>query len=115
LKGFIGIVKEKKEYKDLEILENLLVASNYAGISIGNVGTGAVHAMSYPLGGKYHIPHGESNYALFTGVFKTYTSLNPDGEIKIINSLIAEILQCDIENVYEELETLLNDLIKESH
>jgi len=47
--------------------------------------------MSYPLGGKYHIPHGESNYALFTGVFKTYTSLNPDGEIKIINSLIAEI------------------------
>ena len=112
LSTFIKIVKEKKDYKDLDLLESLLMASNFAGISIGNVGTGAVHAMSYPLGGKYHIPHGESNYALFTEVFKTYTSLNPNGEIKRLNSLIAEILNCDIETVYDELEILLNDLIK---
>ena len=41
-------------------------------------GCAAVHAMSYPLGARYHVPHGESNYAIFTEVLKTYLRLAPD-------------------------------------
>ena len=34
------------------------LASFYAGVAITASGTTAVHALSYPLGGKYHIAHG---------------------------------------------------------
>lgn len=49
---------------------NMLIASFYAGVAITASGTTAVHALSYPLGGKYHIPHGVSNAILLTPVMK---------------------------------------------
>lgn len=55
-----------------ELNRSFLIASNYAGIAFGNAGCGAIHAMSYPLGAGYHVPHGESNYVFFTSVFKKY-------------------------------------------
>ncbi len=45
------------------------------GPGFGTAGCAAVHATSYPLGGKYHVAHGESNYAMFTGVLKNYMEL----------------------------------------
>ncbi len=67
-----------------------LKASNYAGIAFGNNGCGAVHAMSYALGGKYHVPHGESNYEFFTDVLKTYFKKQPVGKIQYIMDLITD-------------------------
>ncbi len=67
-----------------------LKASNYAGIAFGNNGCGAVHAMSYALGGKYHVPHGESNYQFFTDVLYTYYKKQPEGKIQDIMNLIAD-------------------------
>lgn len=49
---------------------NMLIASFYAGIAITASGTTAVHALSYPLGGKYHIAHGVSNAMLLVPVMK---------------------------------------------
>jgi len=45
-------------------------ASFYAGVAITASGTTAVHALSYPLGGKYHIAHGVSNAILLMPVMK---------------------------------------------
>ena len=112
LKVFKKIALEDEDYRNTELLEKLLMASNYAGIAFGNVGTGLVHAMSYPLGGKYHIPHGESNYLLFTEIFKNYSKANPDGEIRHLNACIAEGLGCEISDVYDKLEELLGKLIE---
>lgn len=44
------------------------IASFYAGIAITASGTTAVHALSYPLGGKYHVAHGVSNAILLSPV-----------------------------------------------
>ena len=46
------------------------LAAFYAGVSIACSGTTAVHALSYPLGGKYHIPHGVSNAILLMPVMQ---------------------------------------------
>lgn len=54
----------------LDAKNNMLLASFYAGVAITASGTTAVHALSYPLGGKYHIPHGVSNAILLTPVMK---------------------------------------------
>lgn len=48
----------------------MLLGSFYAGVAITSSGTTAVHALSYPLGGKYHIAHGVSNAMLLTPVMK---------------------------------------------
>jgi len=44
------------------------VAAFYGGLAITASGTTAVHALSYPLGGKYHIAHGVSNAMLLVPV-----------------------------------------------
>jgi len=46
------------------------IAALYAGFAITAAGTTAVHALSYPLGGKYHIPHGVSNAILLAPVMR---------------------------------------------
>ncbi|MGG5372688.1 iron-containing alcohol dehydrogenase [Enterococcus sp. AZ196] len=54
----------------LEAKSRMLLGSFYAGVAITSSGTTAVHALSYPLGGKYHIAHGVSNAMLLTPVMK---------------------------------------------
>ena len=49
---------------------NMQLASFYAGVAITASGTTAVHALSYPLGGKYHIAHGVSNAILLVPVMR---------------------------------------------
>ena len=47
-----------------------LVPFAVQSIAITAAGTTAVHALSYPLGGKYHIAHGVSNAILFAHVME---------------------------------------------
>ena len=42
----------------------MALGSLYGGLCLGPVNTGAVHALAYPLGGQFHIPHGVSNAML---------------------------------------------------
>ena len=111
LKGFRTIVAEGPEARK-PLLEDFLFASTYAGVAFSNAGCAAVHALSYPLGGTFHVPHGESNYAMFTGVMKNYMEIRQDGEIAVLNACMAEILECDIADVYDKLEDLLNHLVQ---
>ncbi len=110
LEGYKLIAKNGQDARK-SIIKDFLIASTYAGIAFGNAGCAAVHAMSYPLGAKYHIPHGEANYAMFTGVYKAYMSIKSDGKIKELNKHLANILNCDEADVYDEIEVLLNNII----
>ena len=111
LGGYKIIAKEGPDAR-IPLLKDFLIASNYAGIAFGNAGCAAVHALSYPLGAKYHVPHGESNYAMFTGVMNNYMEIKSDGEIARLNAYIANILGCSVDNVYAELENLLNVILQ---
>ena len=110
LHGYQRLVSEGREALHI-LLDDFLVASNFAGIAFGTAGCAAVHAMSYPLGGKYHVAHGESNYAMFTGVLKNYLELRQDGEIAVMNEFLARLLGCGTQAVYDRLEELLNQLL----
>ena len=48
---------------------------------------------------------------MFTGVMNCYMSIKSDGEIAKLNRFIADILGCEPEHVYEELEKLLNVIL----
>ena len=56
--------------QDQEAREALAFGSLYGGLCLGPVNTAAVHALSYPLGGEFHIPHGLSNAILLPSVMK---------------------------------------------
>lgn len=47
--------------RDPLVRENMLMGSLFAGMAFANAPVAAVHALAYPLGGHYHLPHGLSN------------------------------------------------------
>jgi len=63
-KLFASLETTVAEPGNLEARLNMLWASYYGGAAIAHAGTHLVHAMSYPLGGKYHLPHGVANAIL---------------------------------------------------
>lgn len=65
-----------KDGKDVEAREALALGSLYGGLCLGPVNTAAVHALSYPLGGEFHIPHGLSNAILLPSVMKFNAEVN---------------------------------------
>ena len=54
--------------------------SYLAGVAFFNAGAGAVHALAYPLGGQFHISHGESNALLLPYVL---THIEKIAEIRL--------------------------------
>ncbi|OBX38099.1 NAD-dependent methanol dehydrogenase [Halomonas elongata] len=53
---------------NLAAREDMATGSLMAGLAFGNAGVGAVHALAYPLGGRYHLAHGVSNALLLPHV-----------------------------------------------
>ena len=67
---FNNIVEATLNPDAMEAKKKMLIAAFYAGVAITASGTTAIHALSYPLGGKYHIAHGVSNAILLMPVMK---------------------------------------------
>lgn len=111
LQGFKKIVANGPEHR-MNLLDEFLTASDLAGIAFGNAGTGAVHAMSYPLSGNYHVTHGEANYQFLTEVFKKYQQENPTGGIVELNKFLGNVMGCEPDGVYPKMEELLEKIIE---
>lgn len=63
-KLFANLETTLHEPENLQARLEMLWASYYGGASIAHAGTHLVHALSYPLGGRYHLPHGVANAIL---------------------------------------------------
>lgn len=55
---------------DIKAREAMLLGAMLAGQAFANAPVGAVHALAYPLGGWFHIPHGHSNSLVLPHVLK---------------------------------------------
>ena len=53
---------------DAEARGKMLLAAHLAGIAFANAPVAGVHALAYPLGGHFHVPHGLSNALMLTHV-----------------------------------------------
>ena len=72
-----------------------LRAAANAGVAFGNAGCGPVHALSFAIGGKYHVPHGESCYQYFLPVLRYYKANSAGGKLAQLEALLREILHAD--------------------
>ncbi|MBS1654442.1 MAG: iron-containing alcohol dehydrogenase [Bacteroidetes bacterium] len=59
-----------KNGDNIEAREKVAMGSLYGGFCLGPVNTAGVHALSYPLGSMYHLPHGLSNALLLPYVME---------------------------------------------
>lgn len=55
---------------DIEARSAMLLGSCLAGIAFANAPVAAVHALAYPLGGHFHVPHGLSNALVLAPVLE---------------------------------------------
>jgi 4-hydroxybutyrate dehydrogenase len=112
MRGYKAII-EKGEGERLAHLKDFVLASNYAGIAFGNAGCAAVHALSYSIGGAFHVPHGEANYQFFTEVLKTYVKKEPDGRIGELTKILAKVMdEPEDAAIYDKLDVFLGRLIE---
>ncbi|ETN92778.1 1,3-propanediol dehydrogenase [Gammaproteobacteria bacterium MOLA455] len=59
-----------KQGNNLAAREAMLLGAMLAGQAFANAPVAAVHALAYPLGGNYHIPHGLSNSLVLPHVLR---------------------------------------------
>lgn len=71
------LARAVRDGNDLEARSSLALGSLYGGLCLGPVNTAAVHALAYPLGGRFHVPHGVSNAVLLPTVSRFNLSAAP--------------------------------------
>ncbi len=98
--GYKYLIENGKE-KWIDRAEEFINASNFAGLAFCSAGCAAVHALSYPLGGGYHIPHGEANQLVFAATFRKYKEKQPVGKINELEKVWAEMLGVEPEEALE--------------
>ena len=65
-----NITTAVKQGDNLEARSAMLLGAMLAGQAFANAPVAAVHALAYPLGGNYHIPHGLSNSLVLPHVLR---------------------------------------------
>ena len=65
-----SVLKAVHDGADVQARSNMLLGSMLAGQAFANSPVAAVHALAYPLGGHFHIPHGLSNALVLPHVLR---------------------------------------------
>lgn len=63
-----ALPKAVRDGNDKEARIAMSYGSYFAGIAFYSAGVGAVHALAYPLGGEFHLAHGDSNAVMLSYV-----------------------------------------------
>ncbi|MDN3638691.1 iron-containing alcohol dehydrogenase [Simiduia curdlanivorans] len=96
---------------NLEARAAMLLGACLAGQAFANAPVAAVHALAYPLGGHYHIPHGLSNALVLTAVLRFNAS-----HAHLLYAQLADIFVAnpapDTEQACEQFINALDDLIQ---
>ena len=86
-----------RDGNNVDARHDMLLAALFGGMCIASSSTTAVHALAYPLGGKYHIPHGLSNAVLLPYVMQ----FNLDATVEKFRD-IAEAMGLDVRGIPAE-------------
>lgn len=88
---------------DLEARADMALGSYYGGVALAGAGAGAVHALAYPLGSRFHIPHGVSNSLMFPHVVRENHAAAPEKFARV-----AELLGESIEGISRDAAAALS-------
>ena len=97
-----------------EARANMLLGAMLAGQAFANAPVAAVHALAYPLGGHYHIPHGLSNSLVLPSVLEfnaeVASSLYAELSEIVIGAPVAGSDEAQCAALIQELRQLIDDV-----
>ena len=100
--------------QDIQARHDMLLGALFGGICIATSSTVAVHALAYPLGGKYRIAHGLSNAILLPHVMNFNLAVCEDKFKDIAHAMGIEVAGLSerqaAEKMIENLYSLIRDL-----
>jgi alcohol dehydrogenase class IV len=96
---------------NLQARENMLLGACLAGQAFANAPVAAVHALAYPLGGHYHIPHGLSNSLVLPSVLEFNAVEAEDLYAELAPVVLGESINGSAEAKTAALITALRQLI----
>ena len=81
--------------KDATVRENMLLGSLFAGMAFANAPVAAVHALAYPLGGHYGLPHGLTNSLVLGPVLRFNASAAQGLYAQLGRAILPELAGAD--------------------
>lgn len=87
----VALPKVLANGQDKEARQAMLLGAHLAGQAFANSPVAAVHALAYPVGGHFHIPHGLSNSLVLPAVLRFNRPM--------AEALYAELAECFIPDV----------------
>ncbi len=99
--------------QDRQARENMLLGACLAGQAFANAPVAAVHALAYPLGGHYHIPHGLSNSLVLPQVLEFNAPQACVLYAELAELVIGESVEGSVESKTEALISALRQLIND--
>ncbi|MGO1119942.1 iron-containing alcohol dehydrogenase [Rhodovibrionaceae bacterium A322] len=97
---------------DLQARSDMLLGSCLAGMSFANAPCAAVHALAYPLGGHFHVPHGLSNALVLSPVLE----FNSPSAEKLYGELATVVLPgetfADDKEACQAFTRFMSDMVK---
>jgi len=103
-----------KEGTDLSARQHMLFGAMLAGQAFANAPVAAVHALAYPLGGHFHIPHGLSNALVLPHVLR-FNASHAQAEYAQLAPLVDPGIKAQTEAdlctaLIQAIETLIKDV-----
>lgn len=95
-----------RDGNNLDARAAVALGSLYGGLCLGPVNTAAVHALAYPLGGKFRIAHGVSNALLLPHVLRFNFSAAPERHAELALALGVERRESDLQTAEAGVEFL---------
>lgn len=109
---FHNIRESYNDADNMEAKSNMMLGAFYGGVAITGSGTTAVHALSYPLGGKYHIAHGVSNAILFAHVMEFNKDACKSRLARLCDGVFPELSEKSIDEKADYMITQIADIVK---
>jgi alcohol dehydrogenase len=88
---YANILTACRDGRDRRAREAMLLGATLAGQAFSNAPVAAVHALAYPLGGHFHVPHGLSNALVLMHVLRFNAS-----HAASLYAELADVIGCDV-------------------
>lgn len=98
-----------------EARQGMLLGALLAGQAFANAPVAAVHALAYPLGGHFHIPHGLSNALVLPAVIEFNSSAAEDLYAELAPLLVKDLKAGNAASLTEQLVAELSALSPRSN
>jgi len=101
-----NLVRAFNDGNDLEARESLSLGSMFGGFCLGPVNTAGVHALSYPLGGEFHVAHGLANALVLPHVIEFNIAEGPERFSDVAIALGIPPKGSSLENAYAGVQKI---------